>query len=76
MDIFPAIDLKDGRVVRLLQGDYGQVTAYPVSPVEAAENFAALSGLSKIVLSFSMLIGRLEIYPIIILFTPSAWRKD
>lgn len=41
MDIFPAIDLKDGRVVRLLQGDYGQVTAYPVSPVEAAEGFAA-----------------------------------
>ena len=44
-----------------------------VGPVE---NFSALSGLSKIVLSFSMLIGRLEIYPIIILFTPSAWRKD
>ena len=44
--------------------------------VGPAENFAALSGLSKIVLSFSMLIGRLEIYPIIILFTPSAWRKD
>ena len=41
MDIFPAIDLKDGRVVRLLRGDYDQVTAYPVSPVEAAEGFAA-----------------------------------
>ena len=41
MDIFPAIDLKDGRVVRLLRGDYDQVTAYAVSPVEAAERFAA-----------------------------------
>ena len=41
MDIFPAIDLKDGRVVRLLRGDYAQVTAYAVSPVEAAEGFAA-----------------------------------
>ena len=25
MDIFPAIDLKDGQVVRLTQGDYGKV---------------------------------------------------
>ncbi len=32
--------------------------------------FAYFSDLSKIVLSFAMLIGRLEIYPIIILFVP------
>ena len=32
--IIPALDLIDGQVVRLFQGDYGQVTEYPVNPVE------------------------------------------
>lgn len=38
-------------------------------------NFASYSILSKIVLSFDMLIGRLEIFPILLLFAPSTWRK-
>lgn len=33
-------------------------------------NFSMFSDLSKIVLSFAMLIGRLEIYPIIIFIVP------
>jgi phosphoribosylformimino-5-aminoimidazole carboxamide ribotide isomerase len=32
--IIPALDLIDGQVVRLFQGDYGQVTEYKVDPVE------------------------------------------
>ncbi|EKO3609362.1 1-(5-phosphoribosyl)-5-[(5-phosphoribosylamino)methylideneamino]imidazole-4-carboxamide isomerase [Vibrio metschnikovii] len=32
--IIPALDLIDGQVVRLYQGDYGQVTEYKVDPVE------------------------------------------
>ena len=32
--IIPALDLIDGQVVRLFQGDYGQVTEYPVSVTE------------------------------------------
>ena len=44
-----------------------------VGPVE---NFSALSDFSKIILSFDMLIGRLEIYPIIILLVPSVWKKS
>ena len=39
-------------------------------------NFSAFSDFSKIILSACMLIGRLEIYPILILFAPSAWRRD
>ena len=39
-------------------------------------NFSAFSGFSKIILSVCMLIGRLEIYPILILFAPSAWKRD
>ncbi len=39
MKLFPAIDLKDGRVVRLLQGDYGKVERYAVAPADAARDF-------------------------------------
>ena len=38
-------------------------------------NFSAFSPLSKIVLSFCMLVGRLEIYPMLIMFSSSIWRK-
>ena len=43
--------------------------------VGPACNYAAFSWLSKLVLTLSMLIGRLEIYPILLLFTPTVWRK-
>ncbi len=39
------------------------------------ENFAHLPLLAKWVLSFCMLLGRLEIYTVIILFVPEFWRK-
>ena len=32
-------------------------------------------GLSKIVMSIGMLVGRLEFYPILILFSPYAWKR-
>ncbi len=38
-------------------------------------NFSSFSVFSKIILSLSMLIGRLEIYPIIMLFIPKVWSK-
>ncbi len=38
-------------------------------------NYASFSLLSKLVLTVNMLLGRLELYPIIILFSPSAWKK-
>ncbi len=41
MEIFPAIDLKDGRAVRLFQGDYDQMTVYSDDPVEVARGFKA-----------------------------------
>lgn len=36
-------------------------------------NFAAFSPLSKIVLSFAMLAGRLELLPMLLIFVPSLW---
>lgn len=38
-------------------------------------NFSSFSIFSKIILSLSMLIGRLEIYPILMLFIPKVWSK-
>jgi phosphoribosylformimino-5-aminoimidazole carboxamide ribotide isomerase len=39
-DLYPAIDLRSGRVVRLTQGDYGAETVYGDDPVAVAESFA------------------------------------
>jgi len=40
MNIIPAIDLLDGRCVRLLHGDYDQVTHYDLDPVKLAQGYA------------------------------------
>lgn len=42
MIILPAIDLLDRKAVRLLKGDYNQVTVYSDSPLEVAEKFKSL----------------------------------
>lgn len=39
-------------------------------------NFSSLSGLSKVTLMFDMLAGRLEIFPMLLLFSPGTWRKQ
>ena len=39
MLIFPAIDLYDGKAVRLYKGDYAQMTVYSENPPEIAETF-------------------------------------
>ena len=41
MNIFPAIDLINGQVVRLLKGDYDRVTVYGNDPVSVAKDFEA-----------------------------------
>ena len=41
MIIFPAIDLFEGRAVRLLRGDYAQMTVYSDHPEEIGKDFAA-----------------------------------
>ncbi len=39
MKIFPAIDLFDGKAVRLFKGDYAQMTVYSENPIEIARDF-------------------------------------
>lgn len=40
MDLYPAIDLREGRVVRLRQGDFATETSYGDDPVSVAREFA------------------------------------
>ena len=41
MNIIPAIDLIGGKAVRLIKGDYNQVTVYSDTPAEVAKGFEA-----------------------------------
>ena len=43
--------------------------------VGPAGSFAPYSNLSKLVFSFAMLLGRLEIYPLILALSPTIWFK-
>ena len=47
-----------------------------LSKVGPMGNYDIFSCLSKTVLSFAMLLGRLEIYPLILLFSPRNWIKS
>ena len=40
--VYPAIDVRAGRVVRLKQGDYAQETRYPADPLALAQRYAQL----------------------------------
>ena len=42
MIIFPAIDIKGGKCVRLLKGDFNKITQYEKSPIEQANEFSDL----------------------------------
>lgn len=42
MQIIPAIDIKDGRCVRLYQGDYEQITVFDHDPVAVAQKWEKL----------------------------------
>ncbi len=39
MNVFPAIDLYEGKAVRLYKGDYNQMTVYSENPLEVAKKF-------------------------------------
>ena len=47
-----------------------------LSGVGPMSNFAAFTPFSKLVLTFDMLAGRLELFPMLILFAPATWKKQ
>lgn len=46
-----------------------------LAEVGPAGNFGAFSPLSKFMLMFDMLAGRLELFPMLVLFSPATWRN-
>ena len=46
-----------------------------LSLVGPTQNFAFFSSVSKLVLTADMLIGRLEVFPMLVLFSPYTWKK-
>ena len=47
-----------------------------LSMVGSTGNYAHFSVFSKIVFCFNMLAGRLELYPFLLIFVPSAWKRS
>ena len=45
------------------------------SAVGPTSNFAGFSVMSKYVLMFDMLAGRLELFPLLVLFSPLTWKR-
>lgn len=46
-----------------------------LAAVGPTANFGSFSVVSKMVMIFDMLVGRLEIFPMLLLFTPMTWKK-
>ena len=42
---------------------------------DVASNYTNVSGIGKIILCFAMILGRLEIFTLLVLFTPAFWRR-
>ena len=47
-----------------------------IDAVGPTANFNFFSNFSKLILSFDMLAGRLELFPMLLLFSPSTWKKN
>jgi trk system potassium uptake protein TrkH len=56
-----------------------QTTLFNVGPgfksIGPAENFHFLSSTTKIFLSLLMILGRLELYAVLVLFSPTVWKQ-
>jgi trk system potassium uptake protein TrkH len=42
---------------------------------EVGRNFASINAVAKWILVLAMLLGRLEIFTLLVLFTPAFWKK-
>ena len=57
MQLFPAIDLRGGKVVRLTQGDYSRMTVYGEDPCAQARAFLAAGARNLHVVGVMLVIG-------------------
>ena len=56
MIVYPAIDLKDGKCVRLIQGDFDKSTTYNENPLDQAKHFENLGAKWLQILCVSFLM--------------------
>jgi trk system potassium uptake protein TrkH len=69
----------------LMLDGYDQITAFSAVAAtinnlgpglgEVSANYASIDNFSKWLLCFSMLLGRLEIFTLLVMFMPAFWRK-
>lgn len=63
--MIPAIDVRDGRVVRLQQGDYQRQTTYAMDPLELAQDYGAQgAGILHLVDLDAARAGGFSLYPL------------
>ena len=72
------LTLETGKVARQADGSV-IATLGNIGPglnaIGATQNYAAISPLGQGILTCFMLLGRLELYTVLILFLPSFWKK-
>ena len=61
MKIFPAIDIKDGKCVRLLKGDFENITHYDKSPIDQAKEFCSLGFNNVHLVDLDGALGKISI---------------
>ena len=76
--VFLSLDNKNESILDALSYSQAMITntGMPVGAMSAPGFAADFSPLSRIVMSVEMLCGRLEIYPVLMLFSRSFWRSD
>ena len=76
--VFLSLDNKNESIFDALNFSQAMITntGTSIAELDAPGLAARFSPLSKIIMSLEMLAGRLEIYPVLMLFFPSFWRSD
>ena len=57
MELFPAIDLYGGKAVRLVHGDYAQMTVYHDNPLAVAQDFIACGAKNIHIVDLDTMVG-------------------
>ena len=61
MIIFPAIDIKGGKCVRLLKGDFNKITQYEKSPIDQAKEFNNLGFNNLHIIDLDGALGKKDV---------------
>ena len=76
-EVFHIIPLEDDHLLTALGATLATIgnVGPGIAGVGPLENFSAIPALGKVLLIFLMLLGRLEIYAVLVIFIPMTWRR-